>query len=58
MKAPNAKAISRACMKRSLVRLPMESLMISNLPVSTAKRYIKMAVNTIQPMGSNPLAMP
>ena len=34
-KAPKAKAMSRACMRLSEVMEPMESLMISNLPVVT-----------------------
>lgn len=38
MKAPKAKAIKRACMLRLLVTLPRESLMMSNLPVSTVTR--------------------
>ena len=38
MNAPNEKAMNIACRRRSSVRLPTESLMISNLPVSTARR--------------------
>ena len=38
MNAPNEKAMNIACSRRSLVRPPTESLMISNLPVSTARR--------------------
>ena len=38
MNAPKAKAINRACMLRLLVTLPSESLMMSNLPVSTVTR--------------------
>ena len=37
--APNANAISIACSRRSFVRPPIESLMISNLPVSSVMRY-------------------
>ena len=38
MNAPNEKAMNIACSRRSLVSPPTESLMISNLPVSTASR--------------------
>jgi len=38
MNAPNENAMNIACRRRSSVRLPTESLMISNLPVSTARR--------------------
>ena len=38
MNAPNENAMNSACSRRSLVRPPTESLMISNLPVSTARR--------------------
>ena len=37
--APNANAISIACSRRSVVRPPIESLMISKLPVSSVMRY-------------------
>jgi hypothetical protein len=37
-KAPNANAISIACKRRSVVRPPIESLMISKLPVSSVMR--------------------
>ena len=58
MNAPKAKAITSACRYFSLVRCPMESLMISNCPVSTASRYSSIAVKTIQPMGNSPYAAP
>ncbi len=58
MNAPNAKAISSACKRRSAVRLPIESLMISNCPVSTVIRYSRIAVKTTQPMGNSPKAAP
>ena len=38
MNAPNENAMNIACSRRSSVRLPTESLMTSNLPVSTASR--------------------
>jgi hypothetical protein len=38
MKAPNENAMNIACSRRSSVRLPTESLITSNLPVSTARR--------------------
>ncbi len=38
MNAPNEKAMNIACSRRSLVSPAIESLMISNLPVSTARR--------------------
>ena len=38
MKAPKAKPMSTACSLRSSLSEPMESLMISNLPVSTVTR--------------------
>ena len=38
MNAPKANAISSACRRRSSVRLPMESLSTSNLPLSTVTR--------------------
>ena len=40
-----------ACSRRSLVSPPTDSLMISNLPVSTASRYNRIEVNTIQAIG-------
>ena len=58
MNAPNEKAMNIACSRRSLVRPPTESLMISNLPVSTASRYSMIELNTIQAMGKIPNAAP
>ena len=58
MKAPNEKAMNIACRRRSLVRPPTESLMISNLPVSTARRYSMIDVKTIQAIGKRPVAAP
>ncbi len=54
MKAPNEKAMNIACRRRSSVRPPTESLMISNLPVSTASRYSMIEANTIQAIGNMP----
>ena len=36
--APKAKAIKRACRRASLVKFPIDDLIISNLPVSTVTR--------------------
>src|SRR5215831_14059629 len=58
MNAPNAKAISSACSLGSVVRCPMESFRMSNLPVSRMMRYSRMAENTTQPMGKRPKAAP
>ena len=58
MKAPNEKAMNIACSRRSSVRPPTESLMISNLPVSTASRYSMIDANTIQAIGKMPKAAP
>ncbi len=58
MNAPNEKAMKIACSRRSSVRLPTESLMISNLPVSTARRYSMIEANTIHAMGNMPYAAP
>ena len=54
MNAPNEKAMNIACRRRSSVRLPTESLMISNLPVSTARRYSMIDAKTIQAIGKMP----
>ena len=58
MNAPNEKAMNIACSRRSSVRLPTESLMISNLPVSTARRYSMIEVKTIHAIGKSPYAAP
>ncbi len=58
IKAPNAKPISTACRRRSSLSDPIESLMISNLPVSTVTRYKISEAMTIQPMGNSPNAAP
>jgi hypothetical protein len=58
MNAPSAKAISMACSRRSVVMPPIESLIISNCPVSTVSRYRTTAQNTIQPIGNQPKAAP
>ncbi len=54
MNAPKLKAISNNCSRRSLARCAIESLRISNWPVSTVMSYTKMAASTIQPMGNRP----
>jgi hypothetical protein len=43
MKAPNANAMRSAWRRRSDVRLPTESLRISNAPVSRVIRYSRIA---------------
>ena len=58
MNAPNENAMNIACSRRSFVNPPTESLMISNLPVSTARRYRRIDVNTIQAIGNSPNAAP
>ena len=58
MNAPNEKAMNIACSRRSSVSPPIESLMISNLPVSTARRYSMIDVNTIHAIGKMPNAAP
>ena len=58
MKAPNANPIKTACSRRSSLSEPIESLMISNLPVSTVTRYKISDAITIQPMGNIPNAAP
>ena len=54
MNAPNENAMNIACSRRSSVRLPTESLMISNLPVSTASRYSMIDAKTIHAIGKRP----
>ena len=54
MNAPNENAMNIACRRRSSVRLPTESLMISNLPVSTARRYSMIELNTTHAIGKSP----
>jgi hypothetical protein len=58
MNAPNEKAMNIACRRRSFVSPPTESLMISNLPVSTASRYNMIELNTIHAIGKIPNAAP
>ncbi len=58
MNAPKEKAINSACNRRSLVRPPTESLMISNFPVSTARRYSMIELKTIHAIGKRPNAAP
>jgi hypothetical protein len=54
MNAPNEKAMNIACSRRSSVRPPTESLMISNFPVSTASRYSMIEAKTIHAIGKRP----
>ena len=58
MKAPKEKAMNIACRRRSFDSPPTESLMTSNLPVSTARRYSMMAAKTIHAIGNMPNAAP
>ena len=58
MNAPKEKAMNIACRRRSSVSVPTESLMISNLPVSTARRYSMIELKTTQAMGNSPYAAP
>ena len=54
MNAPNENAMNIACRRRSSVSPPIESLMISNFPVSTASRYSMIDVKTIHAIGNSP----
>ena len=56
--APNENAINSACSRRSLVSPATQSLMISNLPVSTDSLYRKIDAKTIQAIGNMPKAAP
>src|ERR1035437_9462213 len=58
MNAPKAKAINRACMRLSEVIEPIESLIISDLPVATVISYRIKAQNTIHEIGNNPKHAP
>ena len=58
MNAPNEKAMNIACSRRSCVSPPIELLMISNFPVSTASRYNMIELNTIHAIGNRPNAAP
>ena len=58
MKALNENAISSSWSRRSPVSAPIESRMISNLPVSTARRYSRIDEKTIQLIGKRPNAAP
>ena len=58
MNAPNENAMNSACSRRSLVSPPTESLMIANLPVSTARRYSMIDAKTIHAIGKSPYAAP
>ena len=54
MNAPKENAMKSACSRRSSVSAPTESLMISNLPVSTASRYSMIELKTIHAIGKRP----
>src|ERR1035437_8136327 len=56
--APNAKAISNACIRLSEVIEPMESLITSNFPVVTVISYRTKAQNTIHEIGNIPKQAP
>ncbi|MNG11738.1 hypothetical protein D3C84_953000 [compost metagenome] len=57
-KAPKQKAISSNCRRRSSVIRARESCSTLNEPFSVVSRCRKMMFNTIQPIGSKPLAAP
>ncbi len=44
--------------RRSSVRLATESLMISNLPASTTRRYSMIELKTTHAIGNSPYAAP
>src|ERR1035441_812580 len=56
--APNANAISNACIRLSEVIEPIESLITSNLPVVTVISYSTSAQNTIHEIGKIPKHAP
>ena len=56
--APNPNAINKTCRRASPVNWAMDSLMISNWPVSSVSRYKKIAGKTIQHTGNSPKAAP
>jgi hypothetical protein len=58
MNAENANAIKSACTGWLVVKPESDVFMISNFPVSTVNRYSRIAVKTIQPIGSSPFAAP
>src|SRR6266702_6305509 len=58
IKAPNAKAINKACIRLSEVIEPIESLMTSNLPVATVISYRIKAQKTIHVIGNSPKQPP
>jgi hypothetical protein len=58
MKAPKENPISSSWIRRSEARLAMLCFTTSNCPVPTVMSYTKMALRTIQPMGSRPNAAP
>jgi len=58
MNAPKAKAISSAWIRLSEVTEPIDSLMTSNLPVTTEISYSTNAQKTIQEIGNSPKHAP
>lgn len=56
--APKANAINKACRRGSGVRRPIESRIISNLPVSVVTRKSAMAQKMIQEIGKRPNVAP
>ena len=54
MNAPNEKAMSSACTRRSPDRCATDCLTTSKVPVWTARSKRKIAQSTIQPMGNSP----
>ena len=56
--APKLKAISSSCRRRSGVMWAIESCSTANDPCSSVRRYRKMMLRTIQPIGSKPNRAP
>ncbi len=56
--APNEKAMIRACILRSVVRVASALRTVSNLPVSIVRLCRKSAFMTIQVMGQKPNTAP
>ena len=57
-KAPKENAMNIAWRRRSSVSPPTESLMTSNLPVSTTSRYSMIELKTTHAIGNRPYAAP
>ena len=53
-KAPKEKAMNSSCSRRSGVRAAMLSRRTENSPASSVRRYRKITLRMIQPIGSSP----